>query len=217
MIDPKDPGRAATAVGSSRSARLLAAIDRLWSTMAPAEGDFGLIPQLAFDALWSRAVRDEFETATPRLAELLIGGSLTIEQADVVVTHFGSHRWSTVDRGRTVEELLDAWWAETLALESAEHTPGYGPDVVLGVLAASGSSMVRWLHPWLTALDGPAAGHLAHTVLRGLSGPAWDGRGDEAAQVLAWAKTETVVNGMALIGGTHLDDGQLSELLDALL
>jgi hypothetical protein len=48
-------------------------------------------------------------------------------------------------------------------------------------------------------------------------GPAWVGKGDQARQVVAWARTETVINGLALVGGTHLDAEALSDVLDRLI
>ena len=77
--------------------------------------------------------------------------------------------------------------------------------------------MVRWLGPWLDALDGPAARHLARFVIDGPTDPGWEASEDHAGQVLAWARTEPVLFGLTLVGGVHLDDGMLGEALDVLL
>ena len=114
-------------------------------------------------------------------------------------------------------ELLDGWWYEVLQRLPGEHHGSFQPDDVLGLLARSGAPMIRWLHVWLDELDGPGAVHLAEAVIGGLSGPSWHGLDDERGQVLAWARTETVVNGLALIGATHLDGDTFSQVMDVLI
>lgn len=196
-----------------RSNRLQAAIDALWSTMAE---EYGLLPDLAFDAVVARADRGEWSEASPRLLQLLIEQELSIPDAVTVVDR--SRINAEVGPTRPlVEEVFDAWWQQTLMIEPGQHDEGYGPDVVLGILVGYGAPMVRWFEPWLIELDGPGAAHLAKIVLDGLDGPAWHGKADQAGQVLGWARTETVVHGLALIGGTHLDDEVLSDVLDRLI
>lgn len=202
--------------GLGRSRRLADAVERLWAVMA---NDYGLLPDLAIDAVVARADRGELEAATPRLVELVIGSNLTVADAASVLHRLGRHRWDPARRA-AVCEVLDAWWLETLRRPPGEHPDPYRPEVVLGVLVGFGAPMVRWLGPWLAELDGPGAAHLAAVVLgglNGLTGPAWEGKEDEARQVLAWAATEPVVNGLTLIGGTHLDDGVLSDVLDRVI
>ncbi len=196
-----------------RSNRLRSAQAGLWDTMAE---DYGLFPDLAFDAVMARAERGELVTATPRLVELLVDQQLSVMDSAAVVSTLGDQRW---DNGRraALEEVFDAWWQETLLLEPGEHQPPFTPEVVLGVLVGYGAPMVRWLAPWLVELDGPGAAHLAAVVLGGLDGPAWRGKADQAGQVIGWARTETVINGLALIGCTHLDDQILSDVLDRLI
>jgi hypothetical protein len=192
------------------------AIERLVATMAD---DYGLFPTLALDAVLARADRGELVAATPRLVELVVDHRLAVADAAAVVDRFGRHRWGPTELP-AVAEALDAWWWETLMRPPGEHPEPYRPGVVLGVLVGFGAPMVRWLGPWLQGLDGPGAAHLAAVVLGGpdeLSGPAWAGKENEARQVLGWARTEPVVNGLTLIGGVHLDDGVLSDVLDRLI
>ena len=196
-----------------RSNRLTSAMADLWDLMAD---DYGLFPGLAFDAAMARASRGELVAATPRLMALLVDQQLSVEDSAALVADLGNHRWSGRRRA-ALEEVFDAWWQETLLLEPGEHQPPFTPDVVLGVLVGYGAPMVRWLDPWLSELDGPGAVHLASVVLGGLGGPAWHGKADQAGQVIGWARTETVINGLALIGCTHLEDQVLSDVLDRLI
>ncbi|MGI9597706.1 MAG: hypothetical protein ACR2QK_16200 [Acidimicrobiales bacterium] len=196
-----------------RSNRLRAAQAELWRVMAD---DYGLVPELALDALMARADRGESAVTTPRLIDLLVDYELTVEQACEVAARLGDHPWDRAGRA-AIEEVLDAWWQETLVLSPGEHRQPFGPDVVLGILVGYDAPLVRWLDPWLVELDGPGASHLATAVLDGLDGPAWVGKVDQADQVIGWARTETVINGLTLIGGTHLDDDVLSDVLDRLI
>lgn len=207
------------ALGPGRSRRLTAAVATLWATMADDPADYGLLPELAVDAVLARADRGELIEAAPRLLELTVGHRLQPGDAAAAVERVG-RAGLTGARRSAVTETVDAWWAETLMRPPGEHLAPYDPSTVLGVVVGLGSPMVRWLGPWLEQLDGPGAAHLAAVVLGGpdgLSGPAWVGKEDEARQVLGWARTETVVNGLTLIGGTHLDEGVLSAVLDRLI
>ncbi len=214
--EPTSGHGAQPATGHGRSVELRRALDRVWEVMAD---DYGLLPDLAFDAVMARADRGELEAATPRLLELTVGHQLAPAEAGMVVDRLGRHQFSSPKRS-AVEATLDGWWAETLALEPGSHPAPYDPGMVLGVLASYQATMTRWLAPWLFALDGPAASHLAKVVLGGpdgLSGPAWEGKHDQAQQVLGWARTEAVVNGMVVVGGVHLAADQLSDVLDRLI
>ncbi len=198
------------------STRLIEARDRLWAEMAE---DYGLFPELAPDAALARADTDDagaMAVAAPRLISLVTDQEATVEEAAIMVERLGETSWS--DRQRLlVAEALDAWWHQTLMTPPGEQPAPWTTDTVLGVLVGFGAPMVRWLEPWLAQLDGHGAAHLATVVLNGLDGPAWTGKTDQAGQVLAWARTETVVNGLTLIGGVHLDDDVLSDVLDALI
>jgi hypothetical protein len=197
-----------------RSLIVVAAVERLWAIMAD---DYGLLPDLAADAALARADGGELVAATPRLVELAVGERATPADAAAIVQRLGAHPWLPQQR-RGVEDALDGWWVETLEREPGTHRPGYEPGAVLGMLVGYGAPMVRWLDPWLHQLDGPGARHLADLVLAGgPSGPTWTGHEDQALQVMGWARTETVINGLALVGGTHLPDGVLSDALDRLL
>lgn len=205
-----------------RSDRLDGALERLWAVMAD---DYGLLPGLDLDAVLARADRGELEAATPRLVELVVGHGLAVADAAAVVSRFGQHPWSPTGRA-AVGEALDAWWLETLKRRPGEHPEPYRPAVVLGILVGYRAPMVRWLQPWFDELDGPGAVHLAAVILGGrdaaegldgLSGPAWAGKEDEARQVLGWARTEPVVNGLTVVGGVHLDAGVLGAVLDRLV
>ena len=196
-----------------RSLRVSGALDAVWRLSAE---DYGLFPELALDAARARAASGELEAATPRLLELVVGEREQPQDAAAVIAELGRHSWGASQRA-ALEEVLDAWWLEALMTEPADHRPPYSADVILGVIVGFGAPMVRWLEPWLAELDGPGAIHLGAMVLEGINGPAWAGKEDEAAQVLAWARTETVVNGLVMIGGTHLDEGVLGDLLDRLI
>jgi hypothetical protein len=198
------------------SPRLTAALSALWTTMAD---DYGLLPDLAFDAVMSRARSDEpGETARclPRLVNLMVDGELPIPEAVEVIALLEQDIWTVRQRDLAVE-VLDAWWFETLLRHPGEHPPHHQPDDVLGLLSRTRFRMVRWLQVWLLELDGPPAVHLASAIDSGLNGPAWDGQDDARNQVLAWARTETIVNGLALIGTTHVESALMSRVLDRLV
>lgn len=199
-----------------RSLRLHAALENAWGNMAE---DYGLFPDLAADAVLARVDRGEIEAATPRLLQLLVSHDLPIEVAADVVTRLGDHPWPT-EKLTTVQEVLDAWWLEVLMHEPGEHPERYPPETVLGVLSGYDAPMIRWFEPWIGELDGPGAIHLAAIVVMGrdrLTAAAWSGKEDRADQVFGWARTETVINGLALVGGTHLGDQLLSDVLEKLI
>jgi hypothetical protein len=198
------------------SPRLADALTRLWATMAD---DYGLVPDLAFDALMARTrfgEGDDVARCMPRLVNLMVDYDLSVAESIEVITLLSTHTWGRFERNLLVE-MLDAWWYEVLNRDPGEHHRNYQPDDVLGLLSRTEARMVRWLHVWLAEIDGPAAVHLASALLDGLDGPAWDGQDDARGQVLAWARSETVVNGLALIGTTHIDSDVMSRVLDRLL
>lgn len=199
-----------------RSQRLTAALKNAWATMAE---DYGLFPDLAADAVLARVDRGEIEAATPRLLQLLVGHELPVDVAADVVVRLGDHPWPT-EQLTTIQEVLDAWWREVLMQEPGEHPDLYPPETVLGVLSGYDAPMIRWFEPWIGELDGPGAIHLAAIVVAGrnqLTAAAWSGKEDSADQVFGWARTETVINGLALVGGTHLGNRLLSDALDQLI
>ncbi len=199
-----------------RSITLTEALDRAWTAMAET---YGLLPDLAIDAVLARFDRGEVAEAAPRMLQLLVGQELAVETAADVVVRLGDRPWST-GQLVAIQDVLDAWWREVLMTEPGDHTAPYTPEVVLGVLAGFDAPMVRWFEPWIAELDGPGAIHLASIIVAGtdeLTEAAWVDKADQADQLFGWARTETVINGLALVGGTHLDDDLLSETLDRLI
>lgn len=211
--------------GRGSSPDLVKAVDRLWSDMVSVddgggEKDYGLLPGLPFDAALARLDRadssPEAARCVPRLVELMVEHRLSVDEAGVVVDRFSLGAW-TDRQYRAVLNVLDAWWLQALRREPGEHHLEYPPSVVLGLVAGTGARMSRWLGVWIDELDGPGARHLADTILGGLNGPSWQGKDDEAEQVLGWARTEAVVNGVALVGAVHLEPEVVGRLLDRLL
>lgn len=196
---------------TDHSPPLRAALERVWATMAD---DYGLVPELELETVLARArTGDAGEVAVclPRLLDALVEGDLSpVAAIEVVELLDGIGVVAGVD-------LLDAWWFDVLQRDPGEHRPGIAPDDVLGLLAHTGPPMVRWLHPWLDALDGPPAVHLATAIVDGFPAPTWAGRSDERQQVMAWTRSETVINGLALIGATHIDGETMSRVLDILI
>lgn len=191
------------------------ALNTAWDELGDRES---LMPDLDADAVVARADTGELRSSAPRLLELALAGQGGRDGAHGLVRRL---RPLLVDRGPerdAVIGVLDAWWRTTLALDVVE--PGRSSpaaSLVLGALAQTDEPLVRWLEPWLADLDGPSARHLAALVLDGLVGDAWDLVPDKREQVLAWAASEPVIFGLTLVGGVHLDDGQLSDVLDRLV
>ncbi len=201
---------------SDHSPGLRLAIQRLWATMAD---DYGLIAEIELDTVLARTKTGDAADVVrglPRLLSALVDGELSPVEGIEVMELLHRDHWS--DSSRSVMlDVLDAWWFDVLQRDSAEHHPGLRPDAVLGLLAHSPAPMVRWLHPWLDELDGPASTHLAEAVVAGFPSPTWAGREDERQQVMAWTRSETVVNGLTLVGATHIDSATMSRMLDVLI
>ena len=196
---------------TAHSPPLRAALEQLWATMSE---NYDLVPELELDTVLARARtgdRDEIAACLPRLVDALVDGELSPVVAIEVVELLDANG------GRDGLGLLDAWWIDVLQREPGEHPTGVAPEDVLGLVAHAEAPMVRWLHPWLESLDGPPAVHLATAIVDGFPAPTWAGRADERQQVMAWARTETVINGLALIGATHVDDDTMSRVLDVLI
>ena len=206
----------ASVEGLGHSPRLVEALSGLWQAMAD---DYGLVPELPFDAVSARARSgDEAELARclPRLVTLMVDYELAVAQAIEIIELLSLPSWTDHQRHLLIK-VLDAWWFEILIRNPGEHPPDYQPDDVLGLLSRTEARMVRRLQVWLSEIDGPPAVHLATALLEGFDGSAWDGQDDARGQVLAWARSETVVNGLALIGTTHLEPEMMSAVLDRLL
>ena len=175
----------------------------------------GLIEELSHDALWALANAEDLDRCTPRLTELLITGQLDVADPWEVTGLFardGWPRWSAGER-RAVLESFDAWWATLIEI----HPLPPGVDAILGSLSLLDEPLVRWLQPLLVGLDGAGALHLAELAVGGLQSVAWQGQADRRGQVLGWLASEPVILGLTLVGGVHLDDGQLGAALDVML
>lgn len=191
---------------------LQVAIDRLWAALGDRDG---LMPSLPDDAVMARARGGEAKAAMPRLMELLVADELThieiTEPFDLLrESEWGS--WPDEQRG-AVQSFLDTWWEWTRTALEPETPPG----LVLACLSRLEVSHVRWLGPWLDDLDGSSARHLAQIVIEQLPEPEWEGHEDARSQILGWARTEPVIIGLTVVGGIHLDDGQLGAALDQML
>ena len=77
--------------------------------------------------------------------------------------------------------------------------------------------VLRQPKPLLVGLEGAGALHLADLAIGGLGSSAWDQQPDRRGQVLGWLASEPVILGLTLVGGVHLDDGQLGAALDVML
>lgn len=187
-------------------------IRALWTTFGSSDS---LLPDLAFDAVLARADHGEFPESVPRLFELGTAPGADPDMAVAVFDRLEGQDWSNWPDGRRrpVEHLLDQWWAMLLRAE-----PGV-PAVheVLAALVRLNQPVIRWLQPWLEDLDGPGARHLALLVINELSSPRWAEVPDRREQVLAWTRSEPVLMGLTLVGGVHLEPGELSEALDRML
>jgi hypothetical protein len=188
------------------------ALERLWDLLGDRSS---LFPDLAADAVLARARAGELTAAVPRLFELVTNdqlGDQPIVEPFRLLAENGWQTWLPLQQ-RAVEEFADVWWTDTRTAE----TPRFRPGEVLACLAHLDLPLVRWLHPWLDDLDGPGARHLATIVLSQLDEPAWTTRPDARAQILAWTRSEPVVIGLTLVGGVHLEPGQLGSALDLML
>lgn len=238
------------AVSSPDVQRWLAEV---WDCFSPGgKTSYGLLVELPFDAVMVRARGGEAVACTPRLLELVVGHDLSVIEARDVMNLVGALAGTADDDGDSsaetlvpkqalaVQNLLAAWWEQSLRRDGGETVSGYPPVVVLGLVARWPGPMNRWLGPWLERFDGPAARHLVDAVAAvALASPAspdapvseqadwvvvgplvteaWRSQDDRRGQLLAWAKTETVVNGLVLVGATHLQSGHYPKLLDDVL
>ncbi len=191
---------------------IASSLEQLWSDLAPAGS---LLPDLGFDAVLARADHGEFMSCLPRLLEVATLPGADPETAIAVFDRLEANEWTSwPDRQRRpIEKLLDLWWATELALE-----PGIPPvHDVLAALARLDQPMQRWLQPWLEDFDGPGARHFVALVIDQLSSQRWAELPDRREQVLAWTRSEPAVLGLTVIGGVHLEAGELGEALDRML
>ncbi len=187
-------------------------IDVLWDVLGDRNS---LFPELPDDAALARARGGELKAAMPRLLELAISGSavrMSVTEPFDLLSEAEWTTWPAVER-RALESVVDTWWRWVRG--SVEPTMPIG--LVLACLCRLGVPMVRWLGPWLDDLDGPAAVRLAEIAIGRLPEPEWAPIPDERSQILAWCRTEPVVVGLTVVGGVHLEEGQLSAALDQIL
>ncbi len=220
------------------SARLDQAMAAIWAWF----DDYGILKSLAADAVLARARRGELMLGTPRLLQLLVDDALSVTDATLVARSLAEGPWEPAQRAQ-IDEVLDAWWYESLNLDVGEHRTNqlgqrFIPAVALGILAQysnhvagpHSTPMIRWLDVWMAALDGPAAIHLATAIVatpeeQQWAVEAWHGQADARQQFLAWARSEPILNGLTLIGGTHItlhavsdpEAPALGDVLDELL
>lgn len=187
-------------------------VDALWTALGDRSS---LFPALPDDAALARARAGEVKDAMPRLLELAISGSaerMAITEPFDLMREAGWTTWPAGQR-RAVEDVVDTWWEWVRG--SVEPTMSTG--LVLACLCRLGVPLVRWLGPWLDDLDGPGALRLAEVVIDQLPEPEWESIPDQRSQILAWCRTEPVIVGLTVVGGVHLEDGQLSAALDLML
>ncbi len=191
---------------------IAASLEQLWRQLAPTDS---LLPELAFDAVLSRADHGEFIECLPRLLEIVTLPGADPDVAVAVFDRLTANGWATWpdERRRPIERLLDLWWSTELALEPGEPAA----HDVLGALVRLEQPVSRWLQPWLEDLDGPGARHFVALVADQLSSDRWAEVPDQREQVLAWTRSEPAVMGLTLVGGVHLDPGQLGLALDRML
>lgn len=175
----------------------------------------GLLSDLAADATWVRARNGELIQCMPRLTELWANGELDGSVAAHDVLAEISNKWNELSsaQARSIESLADTLWQRALMAHPSETSA----DELLGELVYLRLPMVRWLEPWLGALDGPGALQLSAAILQPSQTEAWAGQPDARQQLQGWAGTEPVVMGLTIVGGVHLDEGDLADLLDLLL
>lgn len=194
------------------STPLRAAIERSWDQW----GDrASLMGDLSFEAAMSRADHGELHAALPRLWELAVPRTAPAEWGAAIadrLTAAGWSQWPSPDR-HIVNAVIDAWWESELVLEPAVRA---AHDVLAG-LVRSERPLIGFQQRWLNEFDGPGARHLARMVIDGLSSPLWANQADRQGQMLSWARSEPVVIGLTVVGGIHLEPGELSAALDVLL
>jgi len=174
-----------------------------------------LLGDLAADAVFALASPGEVDAVLHRLLELATHHDLADRYAYEIFDLLVAEDWKTWDMPavQAISAWADAWWATALFADEDALNAGD----ILGQLTHLDLPMTRWLTPWLEAIDGPGAQHLARFIVDGSDHPAWSSRRDEYKQVKAWCKSETVVNGFTMIGGVHLAKGQLAQILDRVI
>ncbi len=176
---------------------------------------YELVDELAADAALAVARSGDLEGSLHRLLTLVGEDRMMDSSAAEVFDLMGDADWQRWDMPavQAISAWADAWWATALYVDVDEKPAGD----VLGQLVHLELPLTRWLSPWMDALDGPGAQHLAVFIIDGSDDPGWSAYPDLLDQTNAWTRTEAVVNGFMMIGGMHLQDGQLSEILDRVI
>lgn len=174
-----------------------------------------LMSDLPADAVLARARSGESRESIPRLFGLIVTDQLgTADRLEFfrLLDEAAWQEWPRDDRW-AILGAFDTWWTFT----RSDSEPPLSAGTVLACLAHVEVPLVRWLGPWLEDLDGPGARHLADVVIDQLSDPEWEDRSDQRTQILQWTRSEPVILGLTLVGGVHLDPGDLGRALDAML
>ena len=188
------------------------AVAQVWSVFGRQEG---LLSELPADAVWARAQDGEMNACLPRLLELWALNELDDGPPEFEVLDQIARDWDKLapKEARSIEHLGDTLWQQALLTYPSDPSA----DELLGGLAHLPLPMVRWLDRWLSSLDGPGALHLADSILRPSNTDAWTAVPDARQQLEAWAASEPIIMGLTVVGGVHLDEGDLGRLLDRLI
>ncbi len=187
--------------------------------------EFGLLPDLALDAVLARYKQGELE-CIPRIVELVCTHSVPLAESAAALAMVDLQPLSSSQR-RAVEATLDRWWLWALSVPAddapADADSGSANSVtdILGILAGFDAPMRRWLHVWLENFDGVGAKLFTEAVLHHATdtteSQAWRGKHDEWTQFQAWCRAEPTVMGFALVGGTHVDQQDVTAVLEQLV
>jgi len=195
--------------------------DSLWAAFG---SEHGLLPELALDAVIARYKQEEV-ACIPRIIELVCTSSVSIAESAEALQLVNLEVLSSEQR-RLVEAALDRWWVLALSVPSDEAVDTDNEKVgsvtdILGVLAGFDAPMRRWLHVWLENFDGLGATLFVDAVLQHQDGTttseAWRGKQDEWSQFQAWCRAEPTVMGFTLIGGAHVDQNDVTAVLEKII
>ncbi len=190
---------------TGRVTPLRQALDRLRSALPTDE----LADAVEIPTLLALADAGDLAGVTAPLLEAVIDGRVPASERAAVLA-----RWRTTDDVRW-DEVIDAavaWWDEARWADPSEPA-----HLVLADLCHLDEPMSRWLQPWLDDLDGEPARHLAAAVLADWAAPGFAELPDQQQQCRSWAASEPVVFGFTLVGGVHLEQGELGAVFDRLV
>ncbi len=177
--------------------------------------DRSLWDELPPDAAAARfSAGDQSPAGLLRLVELITEPGRAAEAGPLIDLVIAAEPASDpdFDLAELVGDVAPVWWAQALF----SHP---GPDNIVDVLAATVAltgGIDPQLRVWLADLDGPAACHFADAVTTEFASDLWSDD-DWPTRARTWARTDAAVNGITLIGGVHLEPGQLSAVLDRII